>query len=154
VIRWIFLLLLVAFSVPALAAEAVWLPFDSLPAGERRLAEATLAEMFGGDPSLWPDWLEPRATLVPTGDGPLLVVRQPVRAPCGQYRFSVFAPVSGGRRARLGEDFCAGQLSVMPRPLADWPDLLFAEGWVQSADGWHSEARRVRWDRNRWVLIQ
>ena len=145
--RRLFLLLVLVLAVPALAAEAVWLPFDSLPMGERRLAEATLAEMFGADPTLWPDWLEPRAALVPTGDGPLLVVRQPVHAPCGQYRFSVFAPVTGGRRTRLGEDFCAGQLSVIPKPLADWPDLLFTEGW-------HSENRRVRWGHNQWMVVQ
>lgn len=147
------LLLLLAPAGPALADEAVWLSFDALPPGERGLAEATLAGMFGADPALWPDWLEPRAALLPTGDGPLLVVRQPVRAPCGQYLFTVFGPVSGGRRARLGEDVCAGQLVVVPRGWGAWPDLLFQEGWSGAGETWRRVDRRLRWGGNQWLLI-
>ena len=152
--RGLCLLFFLVFAAPSLADEAVWLPFDRLPAGERQLAEAVLADMFGADPALWPDWLDPRAALVPAGSGTLLVVRQPVQAPCGQYRFTVFATVSGGRRARLGDDFCAGQLTVVPRRWFDWPDLLFSEGWVAAGDGWRREDRLVRWAGSQWMLIK
>lgn len=153
-IRRLCLLFFLLFAAPALAEEAVWLPFGSLPAGERQLAESVLADMFGGDPALWPDWLEPRAALVPTGSGTLLVVRQPVQAPCGQYRFTVFAPVSGGRRARLGPDFCAGQLTIVPLRWGDWPDLQFSEGWVATGDGWRREDRQLRWNGSQWMSIR
>ncbi len=89
--------------------------------------------MFGDDPELWPDWLDPRAVVISAGrEGNLLVVREPYRALCGQYLFTVFGPVGGdGTRQRLGEGFCAGDLTVAPVKGAALPDLLFTEGRQQ-----------------------
>jgi hypothetical protein len=144
-----------AFAV--CAAEAEWQAFDRLGSGDRVLAEATLAPMFGDDPDLWPDWLDPRAVLIPVGrDGSLLVVRQPYRMPCGQYLFTIFAsPGPDGTRERLGSGFCAGDLAVAPVRGGGLPDLLFSEGYQQDAsDGiWRRVDQRVRWNGTGWDQI-
>jgi hypothetical protein len=141
----------------ASAAEVFWQSFDTLGAGDRALAEAALSDMFGDDPDLWPDWLDPRAVLIPAGRvGTLLVVREPYRAPCGQYLFTVFGPPGPqGGRERMGPGFCAGELSVAPMRGRDRPDLIFSEGHRQdSADGlWQRIDQRVRWTGTEWVQI-
>ena len=110
--RWLVMILMtVVLGTTGLAgvvqaAEAEWQPFDTLGPADRTLAEGALAVMFGEDPELWPDWLEPRAVLIAAGDETLLVVRQPYRAPCGQYLFSVFGPAAERRQAgATGREF-------------------------------------------------
>jgi hypothetical protein len=158
-VRYIVLLLLVLGlqTASAAAEDAQWQSFDSLGSVDHALADAALADMFGDDPELWPDWLDPRAVLIPAGrEGFLLVVREPYRAPCGQFLFTVFGPASvEGARNRLGPGFCAGDLAVAPVRGQSWPDLLFSEGHQQDpADGlWHRLDQRVRWTGTEWVEI-
>lgn len=136
------------------SGDAVWQNFSALAGGDRALAESALAEMFGDDPALWPDWLEPQAAQLPASGGAMLVVRQPVHAPCGQYRYSFFAPVSGGRREKLGGDFCAGSLEVVPGPMQRLPDFWLREGWVEAAKSvWQRQDRRIRWNGQEWRLM-
>jgi hypothetical protein len=153
------LLLLFALHMAgrAAAAEATWQSFDTLGGVDRALAEAALADMFGDDPELWPDWLDPGAVLIPAGnERSLLVVRQPYRAPCGPYLFIVFGPAGGAAgRERLGPGFCAGELLVSPVRGQSLPDLTFLEGRQQDpADGlWRRVDQRVRWSDTGWLRI-
>jgi hypothetical protein len=159
-VRHIVLILLVfgLQVVPALvhAQDVYWQPFDALASGERALAEGALTDMFGDDPDLWPDWLDPRAVLLPLARGEtMLVVREPYRMPCGQYLFTVFGTVSReGTRQQLGPGFCAGSLRVAAVRGRSLPDLLFDEGYQRNpADGpWRRVDQRVRWTGNEWVL--
>jgi hypothetical protein len=150
------LLLLLPFA-GALAAEAVWQPFETLGDGDRYLAESALAPMFGDDADLWPDWLEPRALLLPVGHGDTwLIVREPYRARCGQYLFTVFGAVTRERtRVKLGDGFCAGELSIVPSGAGRAPDLQFAEGSRQDGnDGeWRRVDQRVRWSGRDWEAV-
>ncbi|MDR3439094.1 hypothetical protein [Telmatospirillum sp.] len=159
-IRSIFRLLACLWLItagPARAAEIPWLSFDALGASDRTLAEGVLAGMFGDDPDLWPDWLNPGVVLLQAGGNrSLMVVREPYRAPCGQYLFVVFGPAAAdGNRQRWGDGFCAGDLTVIPVRGSPLPDLLFAEGHQQDpADGtWHRADQRVRWTGTGWVRI-
>lgn len=162
VLRWL-APLLIALTMAAAASRAAspdteWLPFDQLNTYDRSLAEGALVGMFGDDPDLWPDWLDPRAVLIPAvrGGGTLLVVREPYRQPCGQYRFIIFGPPAGdGTRGQLGEGFCAGDLSVVPVSGHALPDLLFAEGRAHRSetDDWERQDQRVRWTGRDWVRI-
>ena len=144
-------------SLSAFAEDIFWQPFDTLGTFDHTLADATLADMFGEDPDLWPDWLDPRAVLIPVGrDEALLVIREPYRALCGQYLFTVYGPAgSKGGRDRLGEPFCAGDLSVVPMRGSRLPDLLFSEGHQQDpADSqWKRVDQRVRWTGTEWVRV-
>lgn len=146
-----------ASAVAAWAADTVWQPIDGLAAADQSLATEALAPMFGDNPQLWPDWLDPRAVLIPLarGQGDLLVVREPLHAPCGEYGFIVFGPPQAdGSRSRLGDYFCAGALQVVPRqPL---PDLVFSEGRVRDGDEgeWRRQDQRVRWSGSEWLLIR
>jgi len=101
--------------------------------------------------------LGPRAVVIPVGrGGTLLVVREPYRAPCGQYLFTVFGlPLPQGGRGRMGPGFCAGELSVVPMRGREVPDLIFAEGHQPNpADGlWQRVDQRVRWTGTEWVQI-
>jgi hypothetical protein len=150
-------MLVVTAGGGAAADPPQWQPLDSLGAGDGALAERPLTPMFGDDPQLWPDWLEPRAVLIPVADGQLLVVRWPLRAPCGEYGFTVFGPVTAElTRRRLGIDFCAGSLTVIPVAGRGWPDLLFAEGRQQdpASGDWQRRDQRVRWSTDRWLLVE
>ncbi|MTJ81711.1 MAG: hypothetical protein F8N37_11930 [Telmatospirillum sp.] len=158
--RTIFVLLAalwLAASGPAAAAEAVWLPFDALSAGDRSIAEQALAGLFGEDPDLWPDWLDPRAIVITAGrSDTLLIVREPYRAPCGQFLFLIFGPPgTDGTRSRLGDGFCAGTLGIAPQRFQSMPDLIFSEGRRKdAADGlWKRVDQRVRWTANGWVTV-
>lgn len=144
-------------SVSVRAADAQWESFDTLVGNDRTLADEALAGMFGDDPELWPDWLDPRAVLIPAGrEGSLLVVREPYRQSCGQYLFTVFGPlgVEGGRN-RLGSGFCAGTLAFVPVLGRNLPDLLFSEGRQRDpANGeWRRIDQRVRWTGTEWIQI-
>lgn len=159
--RWL-VPFLVAFAIAKAALAAAtpdvrWQSFDTLSAIDRSLAEGAMADMLGDDPQLWPDWLDPRAALIPAerGRSAVLVVREPYRAPCGQYRFIIFGPAaSDGSRPRLGDGFCAGALTVIPVAGRAVPDLLFAEGSVRQGEGeWHRQDQRVRWTGQDWVRI-
>ncbi len=149
------LLLAMTIAVPALAADVAWQPLAALGAADRATAERALADLFGDNPEWWPDWLEPQAVLVPAHSD-LLVVRAPLRAPCGQYQFTVFGPArADGNRDPLGAPFCAGALTVVPVAGRDLPDLLFSEGRRQDPDsgGWQRDDQRVRWTGRGWVRL-
>ncbi len=152
---WLFAVL--AASPGVRAADVSWESFDTLGGVDRALANAALADMFGEDPELWPDWLDPRAVLIPAGpEGALLVVREPYRQPCGQYLFTIFGPQGAeGARSRLGAAFCAGDLAVAPMRRQNLPDLLFSEGRQRDpTDGiWRRVDQRVRWTGTEWVQI-
>ncbi len=160
---WRLLLLFVVIgfglSLPVRAgADAYWQSFERLDSIDRLYAAQALAPNFGGNPGLWPDWLDPRAVLIPIthGQGDLLVIRQPLHAPCGQFGFTVFGPASPqGGRDRLGGDFCAGDLVVVPTPHRWLPDLRFVEGRQKDAatGQWRRKDQRVRWTGTDWVLI-
>jgi len=160
-VRYIAPLLLVfgvqmAFSAVC-AADALWESFDRLGGVDHSLADAALADMFGADPELWPDWLDPRAVVISAGrDGTLLVVREPYRQSCGQYLFTVFGPQGvEGARNRLGAAFCAGDLVVAPVRGRGFPDLLFLEGHQRDPtdDVWRRVDQRARWTGTEWVQI-
>jgi hypothetical protein len=144
-------------SFSAGAEDVFWQSFDNLGAGDRSLAEAALANMFGEDPELWPDWLNPRALLLPLGrNGTMLVVREPYRAPCGQFLFKIFGPTAAdGVRQRLGADFCAGDLAVTPIRGRPFPDLIFAEGYQRdpAEEVWRRVDQHVRWTGTEWVRL-
>ncbi len=140
------------------AADALWEPFASLGAADQALADAALADMFGEDPELWPDWLDPRAVLIAAGrEGALLIVREPYRQACGQYFFTIFGPQgSNGGRNRLGDGFCAGSLAVLPIKGRSFPDLIFSEGRQKEPadDGqWLRVDQQVRWTGAGWARI-
>jgi hypothetical protein len=150
--RWLALLFLLAGAAPA--RDLVWQSLDRLGAGDRALAEQTLYEMWGEDPDHWPEWIDPAALTVPAGNGQLLIVRRPLRAPCGQYGFAVFSPVTPDRRRDKLGDFCAGDLSVIAVPGRDLPDLLVAEGRMPGPDGvWHRLDQRLRWQDGKWWRV-
>lgn len=160
--RRLFLLLLLAGLQMrgVLAADLTWAGLDGLQLGDRQLAETALADMFGEDPELWPDWIDPAGVLVPTANrdgGNFLVVREPYRMACGQYMFIIFAPVgSDGTRSRLGEGFCGGSLAVQPVKGLRLPDLLLSEGRQRdetTEDGWRRVDQRLRWTGKGWVRI-
>lgn len=157
--RFVLLLLVFLLQTAATtvrAAEASWLTFDML-GGDRPLAEAALADMFGDDPELWPDWLDPRGVLLQAGgDKSLLVVREPYRQSCGEYLFIIFGPLGAdGTRSRLGTGFCAGEMSYAQVRGLNFPDLLFSEGrQLNAADGqWTRLDQRVRWTGSEWIQI-
>jgi hypothetical protein len=143
---------------PARADDALWQPFDRLSAGDLPLAQSALFEMFGDDPDLWPDWLDPRAVLIPYGSADtLLIVREPYRQPCGQFRFVIFGtPGANGARTQLGDGFCAGELAIQPMGFWSMPDLIFTGGHRRAAAGgpWQSFEQRVRWTGQNWVGIE
>ena len=143
---------------PVRADDAVWQPFDRLSATDLPLAQAALFDMFGDDPDLWPDWLAPSAVLIPYGSGEtLLIVREPYRQPCGQYRFVIFGPAAAdGARAALGDGFCAGELAIQPMGFWSMPDLIFTGGHRRDAAGgpWQPFEQRVRWTGHDWVGIE
>ena len=150
------LLALTMTAVPAVAEQPQWRSFDSLVEVDRATAESALADNFGGDPSLWPDWLDPAAVRLPMNftPGTLLVVRQPLHAACGEFGFTVFGPrASDGSRRQWGGLFCAGRLEVVPAPWQRAPDLRFLDGrrrdpatgaWVVHDATWH-------WTGSDWV---
>ncbi len=141
----------------AAEAEAEWQPVASLAAGDRALAATVLGPMFGGRPDLWPDWLDPQAVMLPVGGGgSLLVVREPLHAPCGQFGFTFFGPVAeGGRRPQLGQMFCGGTLEVVPIAESALPDLRVTDGQerVDGSEGWRPLDLRSRWAVNQWLRI-
>ncbi len=147
-----------AFSAKA-DADAFWESLDQLGTMDRAYAVEALASNFGNNPSLWPDWLDPKAVLIPEvrRQGDLLVVRQPLHAPCGQFGFTIFGPATAeGWRARLGGDFCAGNLEVVPTARRGLPELRFLEGQEKNpATGeWQRKDQHVRWTGQDWVLIK
>lgn len=148
-----FLLVFLCAGV-AIARDLSWQSLDSLQGGDRELAEQTLYEMFGEDPAQWPDWIDPAALYVPTNHDRLLIVRRPVHAPCGQYRFTILSPVTTDlTRVTLG-DFCAGALSVVAVEGRDWPDLLVEEGRLPDEDGvWQRLDQRLRYRDGQWWRI-
>lgn len=146
-----------AAAGPAQADGPSWTPFDALDSGNRAIAQAAIAPRFGDNPVLWPDWLDPEAVLIPSGNQDILVVREPLHAPCGQFGFIVFGPVTNaGTRDRLDGEFCAGSLTVMPVWRRVIPDLLFAEGNQQDpATGeWQRHDQRVRWTGGGWLEME
>jgi hypothetical protein len=150
------LLFAIVLVGPSLAAELEWQPFDLLGAGDRAIAETALAGEFGDDPDLWPDWIEPRALLVPFNRGQLLIVREPLHAPCGEYGYTVFSAVTPeGTRLKLGDEFCAGDLQIIPAWGAAMPDLAFSEGQVKDPTSgvWQRRDQHVRWTDKGWVLV-
>jgi hypothetical protein len=150
---WVALLLWLLF-VPVHAADLDWRGFDQLPDAERGLAEATLFEMFGDNPTQWPDWIDPAALWVPLKSDFALVVRRPIHAPCGQYSFAIFGPVtSAGSREKLG-DFCAGSLNIVAVSGKDWPDFDFREGRVsQDGETWQRLDQQLRYQNGQWWRI-
>ncbi len=137
---------------------AQWQEFSALGPGDAALAQAIAAPFWGDDPSLWPDWVDLRAVRLPTrSGGTLLVVRVPWHAPCGQYGITILGPVTPeGTRARLGADFCAGSIEVIPVAGLDLPDLVLREGRVEDAatGTWTRLDQRIRWVRDRWLTVQ
>lgn len=132
-----------------------WNSFDSLDAGDRALAEEILKPMFGTDPALWPDWLDPRAVLYPLRQGNLLIVRAPFRGVCGDYHFSVFGPVrEDGNRGLLGDPMCSDGLAVELRRRQTIPDLVLKSvTLLQPNDSlWHGD-QIARWNGNDWLEI-
>ena len=147
-------LLTIGVGLSAAAKDLYWQDLDSLPLGDRQLAERTLYEMWGDNPAFWPDWIHPAALYVPTAGDRLLIVRRPLHAPCGQYGFAVFGPVTAERRRDQIGDFCAGQFAVLAVPGRDWPDLLVAEGREPDQAGqWHRKDQRLRWRDGQWWRI-
>lgn len=143
---------------PAVALEAVWKPLADLPLGDRQLAETALYDMWGDDPDLWPDWLDPMALRYPIGpNNNIVVVRQPVRQPCGEYGFTVLGPVTPqGKRGLLGGRFCGGTLAIVPALWGGLPDMVIEEGRVRDPDGaWRTQPpQRWRWTANGWGLVR
>jgi hypothetical protein len=148
------LLLTAAVASPAWGRDLLWQSLDSLQGGDRSLAEQTLSDMWGDDPQLWPDWIDPAALYVPVARNRLLIVRRPLHAPCGQYGFAIFGPVTADlRRDRIG-DFCAGSIGVIAVTSRDWPDLMILEGRLPDAEGvWQRLDQRVRWHDGQWWRI-
>jgi len=146
------LALLGLLSSPVRAAESVWQDFDSLSPYDRGLAESALFERFGDNPEWWPDWLEPKATLVVgRGGRDYLVVREPMHLPCGQWGYTVFGtPDDKGERQKLGRRFCGGDLFVAASGQR-LPDLqIEAEGFSTDGLTWTHETARWRWTDGQW----
>jgi len=152
---WLLGVLALTLALPVCARDLVWQSLDSLPGGDRALAEQTLYAEFGDQPEMWPDWIDPAALYVPVKGDRLLIVRRPVHAACGQYRFAVLGTVTSAlSRDKIG-DFCAGDIQVVTAEGRDWPDFLVREGRVQDQDGvWRRLDQRVRWKDGQWWRIQ
>jgi len=152
--RAVLLFCAVVLAVPALARDLVWQSLDSLLGGDRALAEQTLYEEFGDNPEQWPDWIDPEALYVPTGNDRLLIVRRPVHEPCGEFKFAVLSTITPAlSRDKIG-DFCAGDLKVIAVEGHDWPDFQLSEGKVQDADGvWQRFDQQLRWKDGQWWRI-
>jgi hypothetical protein len=141
-------------GLPALATELDWRSFDTLPAGERALAEQTVMPIFGDDPEQWPDWIDPAALFVPSRSGFLMIVRRPQHLPCGQYGFTIFGPVTPDGRRDLYGDFCGGSVGIIPVEGRDWPDIEILEGREQIAeDQWRRLDQRLRYQNGQWWRI-
>jgi hypothetical protein len=149
------LVLALLTAAPAWAEDLYWRNFDYLNQADRAQAEETLTEMFGGTVELWPDWIEPSAIQIPAGPGKtLMIVRYPLRLPCGENAFFIFGPATPEGRPRLGDRFCAGALTgVFAQPKLPWLDLQFAGYGEQGADGqWHDRTIRLRWTDKGWMI--
>jgi hypothetical protein len=152
--RWGFIVLALLLADQAAAWDLSWQSLDSLQGGDRQLAEQTLYQEFGDKTELWPDWIDPAALYVPAGNDRLLIVRRPVHAPCGQYKFAILSPITPAlSRDKIGE-FCAGEVNVVDADGRDWPDLVVGEGRVQNQDGvWQRFNQRLRWKDGQWWRI-
>lgn len=152
------LALLWPLAATAAPGELVWQDFADLPEGERYFAQTALYEMWGSDPDLWPDWIEPAAVRVAAGRGEsILIVRQPLRLACGEYGFSVLGPVTADlTRQPLGGRFCGGVLSVVPVSGRAIPDLVVEQTYEADADGRARPLppKRWRWLGEGWGEIQ
>jgi hypothetical protein len=141
----------------AAVIELSWQEFDTLSPGDKALAEGALAEKFGDDPTLWPDWIDPKALLIPIGRrANFLVVREPQRTPCGEYRYTVFGPPdTEGHRPQLGQRFCAGDLQLTAVKGKTTPDLEFLQAYDRGADNsWQPQPPlRRRWGDGAWLAI-
>jgi len=147
--------LLLAAAGAAQAFTLYWQPLDTLEGGDRSYAEQTLYGEFGDNPDLWPDWIDAAGLYVPTANGDrLLIVRRPVHEPCGQYKFAVLSTVTPARTREVWGDFCAGSVDVIKVSGRALPDLLFAEGYQQDANGaWQRQDQHLRWDKGQWWRI-
>ena len=144
---------------PVVTPDANWMPVDELNQSDYDQAQGEYMPMFGSDPTLWPDWLDREAVLLPAGGGSSwLVVRVPIKAECGGYDYIVFGPaLREGERPKLGEPICAGDMHVQPRRGQNPPDLLFTgpasldesvERPVQRpVQRWH-------WTGKDWVIVR
>ena len=147
------MLALMLSAVPVMAQDESWADFDHLSPTDRALAEGALAERFGDNPELWPDWLEPVAVLIPVGRyRDVLIVREPMRLPCGSWGYTVFGPIpENGIRPPLGPRFCAGDLTIVPQG-RNLPDLQFdSQGFTSDLVTWREEAARWRWSGTEWM---
>lgn len=145
-----------ADKAPPPPPEVFWQPFDSLIPYDRDLAEQALAPMWGDDPSLWPDWLDGRAALLPGRSGEVMVVREPLRAPCGDYAFFVFGPYQppDGGRASLGNAFCADGIVVQPHRGQSIPDLILKNTGVPDGDTVRVRDQQVHWSGKEWTEVK
>lgn len=149
---------LIAFGLLTSAAvqaeDAVWQGFDALPEGDRQLAQEALAEMFGENVSLWPEWLEPSAVYIPPAKSrSMLIVRFPMKKDCGPWGYLVLSPVTpDATRTVQGEAFCANDITLVEQHWPSLPDIQFDRQGFQDANGdWSFEAARWRWDGKNWL---
>jgi len=141
-------------SAAVQAADAVWQGLDGLAEGDRQVAQAALAEMFGEDVTLWPEWLEPSAVYIPPGKSrSMLIVRFPMKKDCGPWGYLVLSPVtSDASRTVQGPAFCANDIALVPQPWQSLPDIQFDRQGFQDANGdWSFETARWRWDGKNWM---
>ncbi|HVI52154.1 MAG TPA: hypothetical protein VM661_13150 [Candidatus Sulfotelmatobacter sp.] len=141
----------------ATAAEAVWQTFDSLTPGDREEAEAAVADMFGEDTALWPDWLDLQAVFIPPGKyRAVLVIRHPMRQACGPWGYVVLGYVGDdGKRPQLGARFCGNDLTLITRSFQSLPDFQIDNQGTQDADGNVTyDTVRWRWDGKQWLTVQ
>lgn len=146
-----------AALTPARAADAVWQGLDALQLGDRQEAQAAVADMFGEDPALWPDWLDLRAVFIPPGHSDaVLVIRLPMRQACGPWGYVVLGAVGGdGARPQLGGRLCGNDLTLVNRPFHSLPDFQIDDHGTADADGHISyETQRWRWEDGQWLLVQ
>lgn len=139
---------------PALSASSEWRNIDDLPEGDRQAAQAALAPMFGEDATLWPDWLEVDGAYVSSlwKGRPALLLRFPMKMDCGPWGYLFLGPSSrDGARARLGDSFCANEITLTDGFFQPLPDIQFDRQGVQDADGnWSFETVRWHWDGGQW----
>ncbi|HLN22535.1 MAG TPA: hypothetical protein VK558_00975 [Patescibacteria group bacterium] len=135
--------------------QAAWMSVDELNQSDFDQAQAEYMPMFGSDPTLWPDWLDREAVLLPAGGGSSwLVVRVPVKAECGGYNYIVFGPAPReGERPKLGEPICAGDMQVQPRRGQVPPDLLFT-GPASLDESVERPVQRWHWTGKAWVIVK